>query len=95
MGSQCEDLERGLRGTPTQRREEHIAQSLFPPWEPQEEVVRCVTHLLPAWKDSGQYGEEAQILRRGYRLGEFSFQGHIFLPFHTVHGVLKPRILVI
>ena len=26
-------------------------------------------------------------------LGEFSFQCHIFLPFHTVHGVLKAGIL--
>ena len=25
--------------------------------------------------------------------GEFTFQCHIFLPFHTVHGVLKSRIL--
>ena len=25
--------------------------------------------------------------------GEFIFQQHIFLPFHTVHGVLKARIL--
>ena len=28
-----------------------------------------------------------------YRPGEFIFQCPIFLPFHTVHGVLKPRIL--
>ena len=28
-----------------------------------------------------------------YRPGEFIFQYHIFLPFHTVHGVLKARIL--
>ena len=28
-----------------------------------------------------------------YRLGEFVFQCPIFLPFHTVHGVLKARIL--
>ena len=28
-----------------------------------------------------------------YRLGEFIFQCPIFLPFHTVHGVLKARIL--
>ena len=28
-----------------------------------------------------------------YRPGEFIFQCHIFLPFHTVHGVLKARIL--
>ena len=28
-----------------------------------------------------------------YRLGEFIFQCPIFLPFHTVHGVLKTRIL--
>ena len=25
--------------------------------------------------------------------GEFVFQCHIFLPFHTVHGVLNARIL--
>ena len=28
-----------------------------------------------------------------YRPGEFIFQSPIFLPFHTVHGVLKARIL--
>ena len=28
-----------------------------------------------------------------YYPGEFMFQCHIFLPFHTVHGVLKARIL--
>ena len=28
-----------------------------------------------------------------YTPGEFLFQCHIFLPFHTVHGVLKARIL--
>ena len=28
-----------------------------------------------------------------YRPGDFIFQSHIFLPFHTVHGVLKERIL--
>ena len=28
-----------------------------------------------------------------YWAGEFIFQCHIFLPFHTVHGVLKARIL--
>ena len=28
-----------------------------------------------------------------YRSGEFIFQCHIFLPFHTVHGILKARIL--
>ena len=28
-----------------------------------------------------------------YRPGEFIFQCHSFLPFHTVHGVLKARIL--
>ena len=28
-----------------------------------------------------------------YPLGEFIFQCPIFLPFHTVHGVLKARIL--
>ena len=28
-----------------------------------------------------------------YQPGEFIFQYHIFLPFHTVHGVLKARIL--
>ena len=28
-----------------------------------------------------------------YQLGEFIFQCPIFLPFHTVHGVLKVRIL--
>ena len=28
-----------------------------------------------------------------YRAGEFIFQCPIFLPFHTVHGVLKARIL--
>ena len=28
-----------------------------------------------------------------YRPGEFIFQCPIFLPFHTVHGVLKERIL--
>ena len=28
-----------------------------------------------------------------YQLGEFIFQCPIFLPFHTVHGVLKARIL--
>ena len=28
-----------------------------------------------------------------YSPGEFNFQCHIFLPFHTVHGVLKARIL--
>ena len=28
-----------------------------------------------------------------YRPGEFLFQYPIFLPFHTVHGVLKARIL--
>ena len=28
-----------------------------------------------------------------YRPGEFIFQCHIFLPFHTVHGVLKARVL--
>ena len=28
-----------------------------------------------------------------YRPGEFIFQCPIFLPFHTVHGVLKARIL--
>ena len=28
-----------------------------------------------------------------YRPGEFIFQCHMFLPFHTVHGVLKVRIL--
>ena len=28
-----------------------------------------------------------------YGLGEFIFQCPIFLPFHTVHGVLKARIL--
>ena len=28
-----------------------------------------------------------------YRPGEFIFQCPIFLPFHTVHGVLKQRIL--
>ena len=28
-----------------------------------------------------------------YRLGEFLFQYPIILPFHTVHGVLKARIL--
>ena len=28
-----------------------------------------------------------------YQTGEFIFQYHIFLPFRTVHGVLKARIL--
>ena len=28
-----------------------------------------------------------------YQLKEFTFQCHIFLPFHTVHGVLKARML--
>ena len=28
-----------------------------------------------------------------YRPGEFIFQCRIFLPFHTIHGVLKARIL--
>ena len=28
-----------------------------------------------------------------YQPGEFIFQSHIFLPFRTVHGVLKARIL--
>ena len=28
-----------------------------------------------------------------YRPGDFILQCHIFLPFHTVHGVLKARIL--
>ena len=28
-----------------------------------------------------------------YRLREFIFQCHIFLPFHTVHGILKASIL--
>ena len=28
-----------------------------------------------------------------YQRGEFIFQCHIFLPFHTVYGVLKARIL--
>ena len=28
-----------------------------------------------------------------YQPGEFTFQCHIFLPFHTVHGVLKARML--
>ena len=28
-----------------------------------------------------------------YQPEEFIFQCHIFLPFHTVHGVLKARIL--
>ena len=28
-----------------------------------------------------------------YHPGEFIFQCHIFLPFYTVHGVLKARIL--
>ena len=28
-----------------------------------------------------------------YRPGEFLFQCPVFLPFHTVHGVLKARIL--
>ena len=28
-----------------------------------------------------------------FRPGEFIFQCHIFLPFHTLHGVLKARIL--
>ena len=28
-----------------------------------------------------------------YQPGEFTFQCHIFLPFHTVHGILKARIL--
>ncbi|CAI9164854.1 unnamed protein product [Rangifer tarandus platyrhynchus] len=28
-----------------------------------------------------------------YRPGEFIFQCPIFLPFHTVHGILKARIL--
>ena len=28
-----------------------------------------------------------------YRAGEFIFQCHIFLPFHTVHGVLKAKML--
>ena len=63
MGNQCEDLERGPRETPTQRRKGHTAPAPFKLWEPQAEVVRCVTHLLPAWEDSGRYGEEAQTLR--------------------------------
>ena len=28
-----------------------------------------------------------------YQPGEFIFQYHIFLPFHTVHGVLTARLL--
>ena len=28
-----------------------------------------------------------------YQRGEFIFESPIFLPFHTVHGVLKARIL--
>ena len=28
-----------------------------------------------------------------YQPGKFMFQCHIFLPFHTVHGVLKARML--
>ena len=28
-----------------------------------------------------------------YQLGELIFQCHIFLPFHTVHGILKARML--
>ena len=28
-----------------------------------------------------------------YHPGEFIFQCHIFLPFHTLHGILKARIL--
>ena len=63
MGNQCEDLERGPRGTSTQRRKGHTAPAPFKLWEPQAEVARCVTHLLPAWEDSSRYGEEAQTLR--------------------------------
>ena len=29
-----------------------------------------------------------------YRPGEFIFQCPIFLPFHTVHGILKARVLM-
>ena len=35
----------------------------------------------------------SSIILGAYSCGEFIFQCHIFLPFHTVHEVLKARIL--
>ena len=35
----------------------------------------------------------SSIILGTHRPGEFIFQCHIFLPFHTVHGVVKARIL--
>ena len=35
----------------------------------------------------------SSIILNTYQSGEFIFQCPIFLPFHTVHGVLKARIL--
>ena len=35
----------------------------------------------------------SSIILGTYKTGEFIFQCHTFLPFHTVYGVLKARIL--
>ena len=42
-----------------------------------------------------QFGEiiSSSTILGTYQTGEFIFQCPIFLPFHTVHGVLKVRIL--
>ena len=42
---------------------------------------------------SGVFSFFSRIILHTYRPGEFIFQCHIFLPFYTVHGVLKARIL--
>ena len=42
---------------------------------------------------AGSYGSSSSILG-AYQPGKFIFQCPIFLPFHTVHGALKARILM-
>ena len=51
--------------------------------------------LSPVTSTTGYFcfGSVSSSILATYRHGEFIFQYPIFLPFHTVHGVLKARIL--
>ena len=54
----------------------------------------CCFALAPSLHSFWSYfSTDSSSILGTYRLGEFIFQYPIFLPFHTVHGVLKARIL--
>ena len=52
-------------------------------------ILLCLSLLILSGTISPLFSSSILVT---YQPGEFIFQCHIFLPFHTVHGILKAKI---